>query len=235
MIVDNGVKVVSFDVFDTLITRVVANPVDVFLLMISEIARQFPFLDKDFLDSFQSKRIESERVAREQSDYDDVTIIQIYDHLSSLQYFPKELIPNFVQIELQVEKQVVAPIQYFAQYLHKLRSQGLPVILASDMYLPQDAIRILLLHAGIKVEELPLYVSGELGVSKYSGRLFENILTDLKIQPAELLHIGDNWYSDVYIPRSIGINVPSFRLLNIPFPHGFLRKAKLLGSRILQR
>ena len=58
------------------------------------------------------------------------------------------------------------------------------------------------------------YVSCEHMLNKRSGRLYEKVLKDLKIQPGDITHIGDNEYSDYQVPNRFGINAEIYAPLD---------------------
>ena len=75
----------------------------------------------------------------------------------------------------------------------------------SDFYAGFEFIDTILSHIGCPLHFDKRYISCECGYNKRSGRLFEFAGNDLKIPSEKQLHIGDNPYSDVEMPRSKGI------------------------------
>ncbi len=75
------------------------------------------------------------------------------------------------------------------------------------MYLPSTLIRDSLNSFGIAHPGDPIYVSGEIGASKYSGRLFDHVLAEDRLLPSELLHCGDDSITDDSVPARRGIAV----------------------------
>ena len=79
------------------------------------------------------------------------------------------------------------------------------VIAISDMYLDQDFLYTLLDKNGFNTIE-KLFVSSTYRVTKANGNLYTKVLEELQIDnPSKLLHIGDNYYSDIKMAKNIGI------------------------------
>ena len=180
--ISDKTQIVSFDIFDTLVVRDVNIPADVFRIM----------EDRLGIAGFQKKRIEAEKKAREiKSDTSEVTIDEIYQ---SYEGITRETISEYIKTELQTEISLCHPnldiIPFFEQCKEKYK-----VIIVSDMYLPAEMMRKMLDSCGITSYE-KLYVSCDIGKSKYDGNLFEYIAADLKVDISEITHIGDDFKSD---------------------------------------
>ncbi len=185
---DESVRVVSFDIFDTLIVRPYARPTDLFRHI--EQAEGAP--------GFRDERVAAERRCRRREDDSpgEVTFDEIYGHID-----PKYR--HLKDIEVRYERNVL-PYLPVVDVFNSMVSEGRRVVLVSDMYLPSPVIEGMLESCGIHGYER-LYVSCEHGVNKHRGGLFRKVLDDLGIQPNELLHIGDNPRGDGSIPKSMGI------------------------------
>lgn len=79
---------------------------------------------------------------------------------------------------------------------------GKKVIFTSDMYLPKDVIQKILDKNGY-VQNDKLYLSSEIKLTKARGALYKYVLDDMKLAEKELLHIGDNFQSDVESPKNL--------------------------------
>ena len=88
------------------------------------------------------------------------------------------------------------------------RKRGKRILFISDMYLPSDFLRFQLRRFGFWEEGDRIYVSGEIGLTKYSGNLFRYIQREEKISRCSWKHVGDNTYSDYYVPKSMLIGHP---------------------------
>ncbi|MBP5534335.1 MAG: hypothetical protein J6Y03_02370 [Alphaproteobacteria bacterium] len=183
-------KVVSFDIFDTLLLRPFLLPTDAF-----EVLEK-----KENLAGFSALRQAAEPKAWKGlvcELKDDVTLDEIYQEMPDEIQFMKEKEIAFESTHLLANPEMLEVLQYAL-------SEGKKIIITSDMYLPPDALRKVLINQ-LKTEEFELYVSAPLGMRKATGRLYDFILTDLQIKPSEMVHIGDNKTSDYRIPKEKGI------------------------------
>ena len=217
----NNVKIISFDIFDTLLLRSFLEPKDVFLAL--EKAENCP--------EFCKYRSEAEPKAWEQlvsSTKDDVTLDEIYAQMPSHMQHMKEK-----EIAFECEHLFLNPEMY--DVFEYALSQGRQVIICSDMYLPSESLEHLLAKR-LNSNQFKLYVSADYGKRKHTGRLFEHVISDLQVKPSDILHVGDNMQSDVIIPKSKGIKAvhyqkPSDVLLKDHHIKSFLDQNNTLESR----
>jgi len=196
-------KVVSLDVFDTALLRLVRKPADVFLYMQSDVRRLLHRPNLGFVES----RVAAEHQAREESRQaratDETKLDEIYTVLRRLLDCDEATVLQIKQLEIKAENALCYANPQIAKLLSAELNGGQKLVFSSDMYLPAEEITGLLKRNGFK--DAPLYLSSELGVSKHEGGLFDRVLTDLKCQPGDMLHIGDNPHSDVTRPKARGI------------------------------
>jgi predicted HAD superfamily hydrolase len=215
----------SFDVFDTVLTRNVLYPKDVFHLIQNRIPGRFHEKGSRLGKGFWGRRVWAEFIARRHKIHEDISLADIYRSLAHIYSVDNRLRDRLVELELEVESDVLVPLDGAAALLASCRTHGTGVIFVSDMYLPAAFIRGLLEREGFFLPGDRLYVSGEVGLTKASGNLFRYLLEDLCIAPRQLVHCGDNLGSDFLIPRSLGI---------VPFGDGtaFMgRRTALFGLR----
>ncbi|MDB5818245.1 MAG: hypothetical protein JWQ11_1885, partial [Rhizobacter sp.] len=84
------------------------------------------------------------------------------------------------------------------------RSLGKRIILLSDMYLPQAILETALQKNGFFGYE-KLYVSSHWKAKKHSGALFDCMLQEMGVEPASILHVGDNLDADVKRAKEKGL------------------------------
>ena len=191
-------KIVSFDVFDTLLCRTFPTPHDVFDAVEKRYNSENP---QQVIYGFRKLRVDAEHKARSKHNR-EITLNDIYDELHE-NYTEKEII-TLMGIELDVEYiSSCANIKGKALF-EACISDGKRVVLCSDMYLSESFIERMLRKCGIEGYE-KFYLSSEIGITKASGELFDFVLRDLGISPSELIHIGDNRKSDILVPRLKGI------------------------------
>jgi predicted HAD superfamily hydrolase len=198
--------VISFDIFDTLLTRKLYHPADLFRLM--EAREDQPHSGKEAAGGqgqgserkfnaasrkFSAKsRIHAEIEANEQYGA-KASIQQIYSILQKEMGWSVEEREEYLQEEIALEMEILAPRRDMADLWNKLKKAGKSLVLVSDMYLPSDVIEKILLKNGISGYER-LYISCKEGLRKDDGSLWEKVLSDYKGK--NLAHMGDNMQSD---------------------------------------
>lgn len=211
-----AVPVVSMDVFDTALLRLVKQPVDVFLFMQEEARR---LVGRDTL-LFPAVRVQAERTARqralETTAAEDVSLEGIYEVFCELAGIEESHVKALADLELQTEEKLLYPNPLLSLACRALAGRGSRVIFTSDMYLPRNTIRDLLRRNGFEAEEI--YVSSEIGKTKFSGTLFDHVLEECGCRPQDVLHIGDNAVSDVARPESKGIRTLAWNFDGLETP-----------------
>lgn len=198
MKINTNFKYISFDIFDTLIIRDVLTPKDVFKIVAINLKKK----GISQIDNFYGKRIDAEKRAISQNrKSEEVSLKEIY---ANIPFDSEEERIIAYQEEINTELLVCKPNMPFVDMISKLKNEGKIIVITSDMYLPRDIISQILGHCHIKYDYL--FVSSEIGVRKSSGKLFKYILSSLKINRKEIIHIGDNLQSDYIVPKLIGIS-----------------------------
>ena len=181
---------ISFDIFDTLIIRDVSRPTDVFRVMGERLQQP----------QFCEQRICAERNARMSAPGHEATIYEIYRHFEGLTETEQ-----YIAFELDTEKQLchadTKMLQFYQQCL-----EHFPVVLISDMYMPEALLKSLLMHCGITGFQ-KLYVSCDIRSSKRNGTLYDYVLSDLGIFAGSLLHVGNDFIADDLAARRKGVRV----------------------------
>lgn len=186
-------EVISFDVFDTLITRKVMRPRDIFEIV-------FERLGNDNFD-FVAERIRAE------GDLDNIpspTIEMIYRRMQENLHLQDVEIERLQALELQTEKDFLCRREVMCQILDKAVALGKQVYLVSDMYLSKEILENILSELGITGYQ-DLLVSCEHHCEKENG-LFEILLDEKQIKPEKCLHIGDNRYADELSAQKAGMD-----------------------------
>lgn len=207
LIMDSKIETISFDVFDTLILRPLWKPDDIFQLLTIAIQKQYAeYKDLPFYDI----RIESETQARkllriEKPFCEDVVLEEIYHKMSEIYHLPLQTCLNFMRMEEQLEIELCYPRKSVKQLFELALSVGKKVVITSDMYLSKNTLETMLTKCGYSGYHA-FYLSSDKRLLKSTGKLFELIISDLEIKDAsQMLHIGDNWNTDILKARSCGI------------------------------
>lgn len=187
--------VISFDVFDTLIFRPFANPIDLFLLL----------QQKYNYPNFVSIRIEMEKRAKEIAKVtkgnDIASIYEIYDLIEKYTGINQA---EGVRNELELEIEMCFANSYMKKVFELLKYCNKRIIIVSDMYFTTEQISRLLYSCGYSGWE-QIYVSSECHAKKRTGELFDIVASRLKLNNLKMIcHIGDNYNFDVLNAREKG-------------------------------
>lgn len=187
----NEIKYYSFDLFDTLITRLLNKPTDLFSI-----------IEKEYnLANFKENRINAEYNAVNNSNHEEITIDEIYKELEIID--PSIDIIKVKKIEKELEIKMCVINKNFIDTYYNLKTKNEKIIIITDMYLDRDTIKKILSKNNISYDKL--YLSSEIKKTKRAGSLYNYVLNDLNITPNQMIHYGDNRDSDFTNPKKIGI------------------------------
>lgn len=194
-----GVEWVSFDVFDTLICRAVDLPEDVFSL----VAMRTGVESCDFLK--HRKRVEARlRDSLAESAVSEITFDEIYEAYAKLTGADAALVGSIRDFELKTEMDVVRPNPYVRGLYEAAVASGKRIAFVSDMYLPRAFLADMLSHAGYQCDLL-LVSSSERVTKSCRGELFERLMSLVDVSPERILHVGDNFNSDIKNAKVLGL------------------------------
>ena len=207
-------KVVSFDLFDTLIYR---KSISHYQMWKSE--SRYYFVRRAMAEFIA-------RVVKRIRGIPEVSESDIYN------FMPDRWNLEF---EIGLELSNLLPNPVTVNLLRKAMSSGRTVCIISDTHFRESDIRRFLSH--LSIPEVKIFTSGEYGLTKSTG-LFEEVQKQLGVSFNDWIHIGDNLHSDVISPKNLGINsffYPSMKRqllesgLVSPEGYRFLRKSKKDG------
>ena len=121
----------SFDIFDTLLTRTVFCPIDVFRFVQNRIKGQED-VPGPLQTRFVSARIWAEFKARRLVPEEDVSLENVYDVMAKDFVLPSEVSARMLKTELKVESLCIVPIEAVVERVHQLHSLGEKIIFASS-------------------------------------------------------------------------------------------------------
>lgn len=117
-----------------------------------------------------------------------------------------EFIALATNIEIGVESSVLIPHENIIKEIEKARKNNKKIYCVSDMYLSKKMLNTIFENLGIRDLFDDIYVSCEYLVNKKSGRLYEEVIKDIKAKNSECIMVGDNKLSDYEMPTKIGID-----------------------------
>ncbi len=190
----DSAKTVSFDIFDTLITRILPRPDDLFDMVEMSLGGG---------SNFSRHRKEVEASLRLANSSGDVGYGQIYSEMERRKEtgaFARQA----YECEESMEKRVTIPRKTMVDAVNYAISKGKRVVLASDMYLHRTQVEALLEQCGVRGYS-KLYLSSETGLRKDDLSLWRHLMDEENAKDASFLHVGDNEHSDVQLPLALGI------------------------------
>lgn len=189
--------VISFDIFDTLIMRMVNKPEDIFLLAEEEVRKK-----NGISINFANIRKDMEKYCYENvSKY--FSFDQIYSEMQKQYSLTDEVIITFKEKELEIERRCLIARNDMKDIFQHAKSLGKKVILVSDMYINTSIINDILISLGIDGAD-NIFISCDCKADKYWGTMWE--LVKSQYSGKKLLHIGDNRIADYKTPMEAGID-----------------------------
>jgi hypothetical protein len=199
--------VVSCDIFDTAIRRILARPEDLLLAVGARaMAESLITCSPDAFAAYRQAAERQTRLTAEAAGFDEVPIAEIYAYLEAAGVVTDPV--RCARLEFEVECAVCRPIETVRDMVAARLSSGKPdgVVFASDTSLPGQWLAELLESCGYP-RGCRVFASADLRLSKHTGRLFPALIAALGRSPKQILHIGDNPVSDVVRPQAHGIAV----------------------------
>lgn len=198
--------IISFDIFDTLIFRPFSSPRDLFYL-VGEKLNLFNYrnIRAKAEDSLKDQKEASTRPGNR-----EVTIYEIYDYIEKQTGLDAQ---KGIAAELETEYDLCYPNPYMKYVLETMLANNKRIVLTTDMYLPAQFIEKLLKKCGFEGYE-KLFVSCEYGCSKRSGELYFKVNEYLNDPSLKVIHIGDNYTSDIESAKRAGWDAHHYQNVN---------------------
>ncbi|RWA78091.1 MAG: hypothetical protein EOQ31_35635 [Mesorhizobium sp.] len=224
---DDSVKVLSLDCFDTLLWRETATPRDVFAILADHpVARRLGITPYQRI----SAAARAHRAKRLENGSTEIDLGDIYRLFTSLSDKERELL---AEAEIRTEMNVCFAFSPYVELIRLAHARGIKIIVVSDTYLREGELRRLLarhLPADVMQAISKIYCSVDYGTSK-SHALFQVVIKECGAPASQLLHIGDNDVADAQAPRKLGVRALHF----VPFDRevaDFLRLQHAASSLI---
>ncbi len=163
------IKLYSFDIFDTLVTRRVATPVGIFSIIQHKI--QNSDLPNILKENFFRIRTEAEDFAKtrnfELTKSREITFDDIYKNIQINYNLSDEQLNYLKDLEIQTEINNLVPLEKNLNRLKSLQSDNKRVVLITDMYYTEADLKKILPKIDKVFENIKIYSSSEFGTSKY--------------------------------------------------------------------
>ena len=198
------VALYTFDVFDTLLTRIWLRPADVFLHI------ELVNANAAGVERWSARRIAAEARVRQKAQSGEVTLEQIYAELAAELGWSAVTARSALETEMSCELQASRPIAPMVARFESLLRRRIRVACVSDFYASGGFLLELLTRAGVRIEAQNLFVSADLQATKRTGALFHRVTKHYNLQPAGICHTGDHPVSDVQQAERVGIAVQPY-------------------------
>ncbi len=190
-------EVVSFDLFDTLITRKVMNYTDVFEIMARRLEEQ-----GIYIPDFERLRLQAEKECSK--GYAPV-LTEIYSEVLRMCGGSFIDAGELADREWDIDRSVMLPRLAMRDIFRKCISMGKKVVVTTDTYYRKDQIACLLEEFGFDGYDA-LFVSCEERTAK-TMKLFNALIRYHEGSSEGILHVGDDEFADVESPEKFGIRV----------------------------
>jgi predicted HAD superfamily hydrolase/CDP-glycerol glycerophosphotransferase (TagB/SpsB family) len=203
----------SFDLFDTLIRRKTLSPISVFQRTKELLRNSNLKFSEIFIQNYVQIRRDTERECRNYMNDTtnergtskiEISFDKIFDKIQEVFDLNDEQISFIKKTEVSIEFEIL-DIHPKINQLKKLIKSGESVVIISDMYLPKKIIKNILVAADPILENIPLYLSSEIGHKKDTGDLYLRVYYDIFFQFERWVHFGDNYLSDGKEAKKLGI------------------------------
>lgn len=191
-------KVISFDLFDTLIERPLEKPEDLFECLVT--------IDKDIgnIANFCTLRKDIRKHFEKDVASTEIKLIERYRKIANLAGDVK--IADYYQKERDLDLSILKPKKIGRLLFDYAKQQKKKIIIISDIYYEKTEIKTILSKAGYDIENSNIYLSSEANKLKLTGDLFKYVIQKLNLSPEKIVHIGDNSTSDVKKAQELGIH-----------------------------
>ena len=187
--------ILTVDAFDTLITRAVLHPTDVFTLCGIELREKHIITMQP--DAWRDLRHRTEADIAILHHPREVQLEEVYNelvHREALTFDNREVARN---VERDIEASLSRPIAAMIALVGAFARKGGIVKVLSDTPLPSGEVWDLLRRAGLKLPREAVISSSDNGKTKRSGALFAAVKASLAGSAETPMHVGDSFGADV--------------------------------------
>ena len=205
-------KIRTIDVWDTLLRRD-CHPECIKLATAKYLFLGWTYQIKpEFRDGWglYKARVDAERTLAEQArangkddEYEITKVLQLWADTVFSHPVPEGLPKCLAEFEFGVEVARSYADPEIALFLRSHEADR--TLFLSDFYMGAEMLQRLLASKGLS-NLVPAGLSScDVGINKRSGQIFHYVHALHNVLPSQHVHIGDNEWSDVYLPRSLGI------------------------------
>ena len=188
------IRLASFDVFDTVLTRALGSPESVFLALGRWLRRNSAITCSP--ETFAHARVEAEERAYRNAG-GECDLEAIHAELRASLGLSESEAEYALRAERAIEQELIRVVPGAVERVAQARNAGQRVAFLSDMYLPAEFIRQQLERHGLWREGDRCLVSCELGQTKSSGAPFRELLAREQVPAHLAMHEGNSREHDL--------------------------------------
>ncbi|WP_250471053.1 HAD family hydrolase [Caballeronia sp. GAFFF1] len=194
-------KIATFDCFDTIFWRGVAEPSDVFYALAED-----PLFVANRIGA--RVRAQAEGIARTNRSFanhtSEATLEEIY--AVAAPRADEATVRELAEREVQKEIEIGFAFEPVLALMREAKARGLQVAIVSDTYYDDAQLRRILFATAPELETLidHVFCSSQFGFGKSNG-LWPKVMARLGMSASDILHTGDNPVADYAVPSSLGI------------------------------
>ena len=196
-------KIISFDIFDTLLVRPFSSPSDLYTFMENDVRKIISNRHINFKTSRRNAEIYANKIAGSAKSRKIDHVYQAFQKINLLSDKETEKLQN---LELSLELQLCYKRQIGYEIYKEAIKQKKRIIFVTDTSFSESFIRKLLMKNNYTDQDHNLYVSCEHDKAKFDGTLYEFVLEKEGEKAEDFLHIGDNYLSDIQKSKEFRIN-----------------------------
>lgn len=206
LINEHHTKILSFDLFDTIIKRRCAHYKDIYYIMGESCYAENITSFKPQI--FQQKRMKAEKLLAKSNGKignKSVSLPDIYKVMQKNSWIDKNIdIQTLVAMEYAIDQDYSFVSPEISAIIAMIKQKNLKLILTTNSFYNHAQITQFL--ASYQLDNLfdALYISSEQKCSKQNG-LFDKIIHDYDCKAQQILHIGDNLKTDIEPAEKLGI------------------------------
>lgn len=213
--------IITFDVYDTLVCRVIYKDRDLWHL----VDREYQKRNHTESINFYKKRETADNRARKTYPHREVTLDEIYEVFAEL--YGQELADACKTLEIELEINLTFPNDEVIEAYQYALQQGKKVYIISDMYLTDTIIGQVLDHNRISGYD-KLFVSCIYRKTKHEGgALFSAVLEEIQAGAKDVLHIGNDAKADIQQSKAVGLDA---YLIKPPSRKSYVDESKAKGD-----
>lgn len=204
---EKDIKVIAFDIFDTLLYRKV-SPMHVHRMWAKKIICEYHL--NYSVNTIVELKFKCGRLAKMKNiscgkdrEYSYFQMTSILLKELKIQETEECFYEKCLAFELEIEKKVTYVPEQRRILFQEVKETNKKLICISDFYLPVMSVKEILEYHNLFVEYI--FVSSEYLLQKRTGRLYEEVVRNIDVNYSEILMMGDNEISDVFNAKSKGM------------------------------